>query len=701
MKMLRYPAATAATPLLSLTAVSLDTEATSLDVKTSRIIEVGAIGLVNGAVRGSLSFESFVNPGVAIPAGATAVHGIRDRDLAGAPAFRKVWRNFRHFSANHVLLGYALDFDLALLEREHARENMAWKGPPAVDVRSLVRILHPMLPDHSLDTVAGWLGVEVNNRHRAKGDAIVTAQVYLALVPLLRGQNIRTLGEAMAVCRKLEQAGAEAMPLEATGRLQVAAMARADSFPYRHRVDSVMAAPPSRISAEAPLAEAMNTMVERKISSLFVEPRAGRGAWGILTERDVMRAITVQRGKSFSKEVGEFASWPLKTVHGHDFLYVAIGLMRRLRVRHLGVVDKEGLLVGAVSQRDLLRMRADEAIVLTGALSDAASPSELAGVWHKLADAARALVNEDVDGRDVAAIISSEVCALTARAASLSETEVSARHPRPTGLSYAVMVLGSGGRGESLLALDQDNAMVFECPDEAEGEAWLAKVAERMNAILDEIGVPLCKGGVMARNPQWRMSVADWRRQVDRWLSRNSPADIMNADIFFDSVAVHGDTALADDLRSHAIAAAAQSEAFLKLMSLAAADIGSPFNWFGRFAVDEQSRLDLKRLGIMPVFTAARVASLRYSIHERSTRARLAALRGNPDVPQHQIEALSEAHALLLGVILRQQLDDIDAGIPPSNRVEPKALSSLERDRLKWALQQVKGVTDLLGTPAG
>lgn len=701
MTLLTVPASGAATPLLSLTAVSFDTEATSLDVKSSRVLEFGAVALVNGSLSDKHRFSSYVDGGVDIPADSIRIHGITPDKVQGAPRFAEANKAFRAFAGNHLLLGYSIDFDLMLLKEEHARAGLAWKPPAALDVRTLLRFLRPTLPDYALETVANWRGITVENRHQALGDAVLTAQVFLALVPLLRERNIRTLGEAMAACRMIEEQGESGMALEATGRLQTGAMARADSFPYRHRMDAVMAVPPQKIPPAAPLAEAMNTMVERRISSLFVEPREGRSDWGILTERDVMRAITLQREKAFTQPVSGFASWPLKTVRERDFLYVAIGMMRRLKVRHLGVVDEEGKLVGAVSQRDLLRMRADEAIALTGALSDAASPSELAGVWRKLADAARALVEEEVDGRDVAAIISSEVCALTARAAGMAEAEVSAGHPRPEGLSYAVMVLGSGGRGESLLALDQDNAMVFDCVDEPAAEAWLAKVAERMNAILDIIGVPLCKGGVMARNSQWRMSVTGWRKQVERWLGRNSPADIMNADIFFDSVGVHGDTALADDLRSHAIVAASQSHAFLKLMSLAAVDVGAPFNWLGRFAVDEQGRLDLKRLGIMPIFTAARVASLRYSIHERGTKARLSSLRGNPDVPQQQLEALSEAHALLMGVILRQQLDDIDAGVPPSNRVEPKGLSSLERDRLKWALQQVKAVADILGTPAG
>ena len=62
-----------------------------------------------------------------------------------------------------------------------------------------------------------------------------------------------------------------------------------------------------------------------------------------------------------------------------------------------------------------------------------------------------------------------------------------------------------------------------------------------MSDILDAAGVPFCKGGVMAKNREWRKSVADWRATIDGWVRRQRPADLLNVDIFFDAVPVHGD----------------------------------------------------------------------------------------------------------------------------------------------------------------
>jgi DNA polymerase-3 subunit epsilon/CBS domain-containing protein len=295
--MLRIPPATAATPLISLTALAFDTETTSLDVETGRIIEIGAVAMVDGAISNDTAFVSFVKPHVDIPAASTKIHGITSNDLGQAPEFAEAWKSFRIFAAGHILLGYSIDFDLMLLVMEHARAGLAWKPPTALDVRGLVRLLRATLPDYALETVAEWLGVGVIGRHRAQPDALLTAQVFLGLLPRLREQGIRTLGEALAASRKLEERQGRPSLITATsGRLTVSPIARTDSFPYRHRVADIMARPPVMISAEATIADAMDLMVAEKVSSAFVQG----SPLGILTERDVLRAFAAGRQKAFN-----------------------------------------------------------------------------------------------------------------------------------------------------------------------------------------------------------------------------------------------------------------------------------------------------------------------------------------------------------------------------------------------------------------
>jgi DNA polymerase-3 subunit epsilon/CBS domain-containing protein len=683
-----------------LTAIALDTETTSLDVRQACILEIGAIVIVKGRLVPELHFTSLVNPHAVIPPESVAVHGITGDAVKSADSFMRVYRRYREFAGAHVILGYALGFDLAILQREHERAGLAWKAPRFLDVRDLAQLLKPDLPDFSLETLAAWLGIAVGERHRALPDARLAAEVFRALLPQLRERSIRTLAEAEDACRRFtaSQGRAGTHGWHEPPR-QHSAPFHVESYPYRHRARDVMSKPPQFAAAKMTIRQALALLADRKVSSLFVASNKSGTPHGIVTERDILRAIDRDGAKAFAKPVAGIATFPLECVSEVDFLYVAFGRMRRKKYRHMGVVNLDGELVGAITQRDLLRLQADEALAFADALEEAVSIGELALVWRKLANAVRSLLHEDVDARDIAGIISGEVRSLTARAAAMAEREVSAAFPKPKALRFAVMVLGSVGRGESLLALDQDNAIIFDAADEPKAEAWLLKLGQRMNAILDEVGVPLCKGGVMAGNAAWCKSVSQWRKQVAHWLSRAEPQDILNADIFFDALPVYGDHGLVDDLRGDAIAAASGTIAFLQLMDMNAARANPPVNWFGRFRLEEDGRVDLKMYGIMPIFSAARVLALRHALPDHSTAARLDALRGRPGVLEENIDGLLEAHQIILRAILQQQLADIEQGVPPSNRVDPKKLHVPEKAHLMWALKQVPLVRDLLGVP--
>jgi DNA polymerase-3 subunit epsilon/CBS domain-containing protein len=260
-----------------------------------------------------------------------------------------------------------------------------------------------------------------------------------------------------------------------------------------------------------------------------------------------------------------------------------------------------------------------------------------------------------------------------------------------------MMVLGSAGRGESLLAADQDNAIVY-----AEGEPggpedrWFAELGRHVADTLDAVGVPYCKGGVMARNAEWRKSVAGWKATIDDWVRRQRPQDLLNTDIFFDGIGVHGDVRLAETIWHHAYDRGAAARDFVKMLTLMAADWKAPLTIFGSVRTDDEGRVDLKKGGIMPIFTAARVLSIRHDVRERATPARLEGVAAKGIGGPADIAALIETHRTILGVMLRQQLVDAAAGIPLSPRVELARLDSPAQRALREALGRVAIAADLV-----
>src|SRR5690606_28562600 len=160
---------------------------------------------------------------------------------------------------------------------------------------------------------------------------------------------------------------------------------------------------------------------------------------------------------AFAKAIGSIASRPLTSVPAEAFVYRAIGRMDRLRTRHHGVADASGDVTGALTVRDRLRLRARAAATLAVEADPAAAVHELGQAWSTLPAVARGLLDEGIEARDVSAIISRELGALTRRAGQIAERRMREAGKGDPPVSYALLVLGSAGRGESLLAMDQDN----------------------------------------------------------------------------------------------------------------------------------------------------------------------------------------------------------------------------------------------------
>ena len=689
------------TPLLALDGVVVDTETTGLDARTARLVQIGAIRLGGGSIDEAERFEQLVDPGVPIPAMASAIHGIKDEHVGNAPSFSAIAPEFEAFIGQSVVIGHTIAYDLAVLQREYEMAGRTWRRPRTLDVRDLAELVQPTLSSYDLERLCAWLSIEISGRHTAIGDALATARVFTTLVPLMRQRGIRTLAEAEAASRQMSERRAQAVPRLAVEEEPPRGdtrrpLARVDSFVYRHRVRDVMSAPAVTAPADATVGDTIRLLIDKKISSVFVTD--GSDDLGIVTERDLLRALDTAGQRGLETLLGSIAKKPLQSVLEDDFLYRAIGRMQRLGFRHLAVRDAKGKLTGAVTTRNLLRHRATTAIVLGDEIDSAKDVAALAQAWARLPVLARSLLADAVDPRTIAAVISAEVCVLTRRAAELAETRLQEAGKGRSPVPYAVLVLGSAGRGESLLAADQDNAIVYATGEPGGREdQWFEALGIEIAAILDAAGVPFCKGGVMARNPQWRMSVGRWKATIESWVRRQRPKDLLNVDIFFDGVPVHGDLALGEAIWTYAYDMGRQNPAFIKLLSELARDWRAPLTLFGNIRTEMNGRVDLKKGGLLPLFTSARVLSIRHGVRARSTPERFRGVAAAGIGSPADIDAIVEAHRLLLGIILDQQLADAEAGVPLSPKVDIARLGKPAREELRAALGSVRSAIDLVG----
>ncbi|MEM8850132.1 MAG: 3'-5' exonuclease [Pseudomonadota bacterium] len=192
-----------ATSLRDLCLVVFDSETTGLDPETDDVVQLGAVRIVNGRRVVGEVYESLVNPGRPIPARSTDVHGIDDGMVADAPGFAHVCAKFHRFAEGAVIVAHNAPFDMAFLERQSAALGLRFDHV-VLDTVHLSAIVFGGSQAHTLDALSARLEVEIpaDLRHTAMGDAVATADVLTALIPILEARGLRTLGEVRAEIRK-------------------------------------------------------------------------------------------------------------------------------------------------------------------------------------------------------------------------------------------------------------------------------------------------------------------------------------------------------------------------------------------------------------------------------------------------------------------------------------------------------------------
>ena len=176
--------------------VAFDVETTGLHGFFDRIVEVGAVRFDLGGT--GESFQSLVDPGRPIPAETTAVHGIDDEAVAGAPSFAEVAAGLIPFLEGGTIVAHNASFDLSFLLSSCQRAGIAPPETDAVDSVRLSRAAFPEMPAHSLDLLVDGLGIEREKGHRALPDACAAARLTIRALEALGARTGEEVERALA-----------------------------------------------------------------------------------------------------------------------------------------------------------------------------------------------------------------------------------------------------------------------------------------------------------------------------------------------------------------------------------------------------------------------------------------------------------------------------------------------------------------------
>ncbi|MBZ0097208.1 MAG: DUF294 nucleotidyltransferase-like domain-containing protein, partial [Sulfuricella sp.] len=356
------------------------------------------------------------------------------------------------------------------------------------------------------------------------------------------------------------------------------------------------------------------------------------------------------------------------------------------------LVTQDGKLVGIISEKDLFTLQRVGLRQISAAIRGA---NDIVALQHAAGDIrqlAHNMMAQGVAAEQLTQFISTLNDLLTVR---IIEMECSAAGimESPLCAGFCWIALGSEGRYEQTLNTDQDNGIIFQVPEGATAEqvrAQLLPIARRINEALDACGFPLCKGNIMASNPQWCLSLGEWKDTFSGWIHRGDAPVLLKATIFFDFRPLFGKHALAEELRIWLHSTIKENRLFLRHMAVNALANHPPLGLVRDFVVGEEHTLDLKLNGITPFVDAARIFSLYAGTGETSTIRRLRASGAQWQIDPATLEAWIDAFLFIQLLRLRTQHEQDERGAALSNKIDPDSLNDLDRRILKEAFRQAR-----------
>lgn len=451
---------------------------------------------------------------------------------------------------------------------------------------------------------------------------------------------------------------------------------------------------PVTCNSQTSIKEASLIMSHKKIGSIVIIE--DHKPIGIITDKDLRTKIATGK-HHIDESVSAIMSSPVITFPQTITVAEAQIAMLKHGISHLCITEDGSVnskLVGILSEHDIIVIHGNNPSVLLKEIKRAESATGLRDIRMKAQNLLSNYIAQDIPISFIINIISALNEAITKRIIEVSLSEMKTSPPT----RFAWLAIGSQGRNEQLLLTDQDNALVYADTDnDAKTKSYFIELAKHINDQLHIVGFELCPANMMASNPQWCMSVKQWKKQFKSWITAPDEDKIMLCNIFFDYDMVYGDRSLVDVMSESIFEAIDSYEIFLNFMGRNALKNPPPLSFFRNFLVEDsgehKDQFDIKARAIMPLVDAARLLILSKNIKDiNGTMARYQKLSTLEPQNKDLYESCINAFKVLLRFRTQQGLKNNNSG----RFIDINNLSKAERLKLKGCFKPVKDIQELL-----
>ena len=448
---------------------------------------------------------------------------------------------------------------------------------------------------------------------------------------------------------------------------------------------------PVCLDVSASICEAAKKMTAEGVSCLLIMREAdnetGRRLAGIITDKD-MRSRVVAAGVDPSESVTRVMTSTPVTLDHDAFAFEAMLTMLRCNIHHLPILDGERL-VSVIATSDIVRYESQSVLHIVSNMLRQTSVDELSALKPEIHACFVRMVDEDANSHMIGSAMSEIGRSFKQRLLQLAEQKLG-----PPPVPYCFLALGSMARDEQLVMTDQDNALILDNSfDERAHGDYFVELARFVSDGLNACGYVYCKGNIMATNPQWRKTRAEWEAIFGGWIENPDREALLNCSIFFDLDGVYGKTEWADHLNEFIVSNARRSPRFLASLARNALNRTAPLGFFKNFVMESDGQhrnsINLKRRGTAPLSDLIRVHALASGSRAQNSFERLDDIVKSGILPAGRDTDLRDALEFISMVRIRHQAADIRAGIEVDNNVEPASLTEFERRNLKEAFQVI------------